>query len=255
MVGSLRRIDTIIFDLDDTLIDWSNQAVSWKEFAEPRTENLRRFLIDSGCEMLAAEEFYSRIDKAIQRLWNRAKETCLIQSIGEMLQDELIEMGHDVRSIDMRALLENYNWQPFPGVLPFDDTLPVLKLLHQEDYKIGLLTNSFLPMWMRDVELRAYKIIDFLDARLTAADVGYIKPHPKIYEHILELLDSEAKSSLFVGDRPAHDIAGANEVGLISVLITPPHVNSELNGVIPDFTISTLSELPAILNSLHPSKS
>ena len=253
MVGSPRRIDTVIFDLDDTLIDWSNQAVSWQDFAQPRTENVRRFLIESGYGMPPAQEFYTRIDVAISLLWNKAKETCLIQSIGDMLFDELVKMGHDVRSLDMRALLEKYDWQPFPGVQPFDDTHTVLQILQEKGYKIGLLTNSFLPMWMRDVELRAYNIIDFLDARLTAADVGYIKPHPKIYHHILGLLDSEAKSSLFVGDRPAHDIAGANEVGLTTVLITPPHVDIDLDGVIPDFTIKTLSELPAILANLTSS--
>jgi FMN phosphatase YigB (HAD superfamily) len=56
-----------------------------------------------------------------------------------------------------------------------------------------------------------------------------------------------------VGDRPAHDIAGANEVGLTTVLITPPHVEFDLNGVVPDFTIKTLSELPAILANLASS--
>ncbi len=253
MVGSPRRIDTVIFDLDDTLIDWSNQAVTWQEFNEPRTENIRRYLVENGYVMPPAQEYYATIDQAIRRLWNQAKETGQIRSIGDMLLDELTNMGHDVGSLDIRALLEHYDWQPIPGVAPFADTLDVLKMLKEDDYKIGLLTNSFLPMWMRDVELRAYHIIDFLDARLTAADVGYIKPHPQIFHHILGLLGSEAKSSLFVGDRPANDIAGANGVGLTTVLITPAHVVSELDGVIPDFTIKTLSELPAILNNLASS--
>jgi HAD superfamily hydrolase (TIGR01509 family) len=252
-VGSPRRIETVIFDLDDTLIDWSNQAATWGEFFKPRTESVRRYLIQNGYEMPPAPEFYGSVEGAIRQLWSKAKETCLIQPIGDMLLELLLEIGHDVHSLDMRALLESYNWQPFPGVVPFDDTLPVLKQLKAEDYKIGLLTNSFLPMWMRDVELRSYKIIDFFDARLTAADVGYIKPHPKIFEQLLDMLDSEAQRSLFVGDRPAHDIAGANEVGLISVLITPPHVEFDLNGVVPDFTIKTLSELPVILTNIATS--
>ncbi|GMQ78793.1 MAG: hypothetical protein BMS9Abin02_1331 [Anaerolineae bacterium] len=252
-MGSSRRIDTVIFDLDDTLIDWSNQAATWGEFFKPRTENVRSYLIQNGYEMPPAQEFYGSVDGAIRQLWRKAKETCLIQPIGDMLLEVLLDMGHDVHALDVRALLKSFNWQPFPGVVPFDDTLPVLKQLKEEDYKIGLLTNSFLPMWMRDVELRSYKIIDFLDARLTAADVGYIKPHPKIFEHLLDLLDSEARRGLFVGDRPAHDIAGANKVGLISVLITPTHVEFELNGIVPDFTIKTLSELPAILTNIASS--
>lgn len=250
-MASTGSIDTVIFDLDDTLIDWSTQAVSWREFASPRTENVRRYLIECGYDLPPAHEFYQRIDDAIARLWNTARETLIIQSIGEMLKDELTELDVDISTLDMRDLLDRYDWGPFPGVVPFDDTVPVLRLLKSEGYKIGLLTNSFLPMWMRDKELSAYNLISFLDIRLTAADVGCIKPHPEIFWNILRLLHSEASSAVFVGDRPAHDIAGANEAGLTSVLITPPHVEAELDGVRPDFTIKTLSELPPVLNSLN----
>jgi FMN phosphatase YigB (HAD superfamily) len=105
-------------------------------------------------------------------------------------------------------------------------------------------------MWMRDVELEAYNIIEFLDARITSGDIGYLKPHPQIYKRILEMLDVQPEEAVFVGDRPKSDIAGANQIGLTSVLMAPPHLERELDGVVPDHTITSLSQLLPILENL-----
>jgi putative hydrolase of the HAD superfamily len=144
-----------------------------------------------------------------------------------------------------------YDQQPVPDVVLFADTIPVLKTLRARDYKIGLVTNSMMPMWMRDVELEAYEIIDYFDARITSGDTGYIKPHPSIYHKALELLDAAPCEAVFVGDRPEYDIVGANEAGLTSVLMAPPYLGRELNNVQPDHIISCLSELLPILDTLE----
>jgi FMN phosphatase YigB (HAD superfamily) len=91
----------------------------------------------------------------------------------------------------------------------------------------------------------------FLDARITSGDVGYLKPHPEIYEHILKMLELKPEQAVFVGDRPQNDIAGANIAGLTSVLISPPHLDRDLEGVVPDYTITTLSELLPLLENLE----
>ncbi len=137
------------------------------------------------------------------------------------------------------------------GVTLFDDTIPVLETLRQRAYKIGLVTNSMLPMWMRDVELHAYNIIDYFDARITSGDAGYMKPHPVIYTKILTALEITPEQAVFIGDRPGNDIAGANAVGITSVLMSPPHLNHKLNGNEPDYIITNLSDLLPILEALE----
>ena len=132
-----------------------------------------------------------------------------------------------------------YDLEPIPGVALYTDTKPVLESLRQRGYKIGLITNSMMPMWMRDVELQAYEIIEYFDVRLTSGDVGYMKPHPIIYHRALEELNIRPEQAIFVGDRPANDIAGANAAGLISVLMSPPHLERELNDVAPDHIITS----------------
>jgi putative hydrolase of the HAD superfamily len=108
-----------------------------------------------------------------------------------------------------------------------------------------------LPMWMRDIELRYYELLDYFDVRLTSGDVGYIKPHPAIYLEALKQLDTPPEQAVFVGDRPAYDIAGANNAGMISVWLDAPHLEEKLDGIEADYTINNLTELLPILEDLE----
>ena len=245
-----RRIKAVIFDLDDTLIDWSEPTIKWDDFHFSRVEKARNHLTGQGYNLPEIKEFHAFIRKRIRQVWDEARQEWIIPSMAEVMHQILIDLDVPVAEVDMKALLAEYNWGVFPGVVPFDDTHAVLEALRQQGYKIGLVTNSIFPMWMRDVELEAYDIIDFLDARLTSGDVGYLKPHPQIYHRILEMLEIRPEQAVFVGDRPQNDIAGANEVGLTSVLMAPSHLKRELDGVVPDHTISSLSELLPILEVL-----
>ncbi len=245
-----RQIKAVIFDLDDTLIDWSKQTMKWDVFHLSRVEKARNYLLAEGHSIPELKKFYDVVRQRIRQVWDEARKEWIIPSMSEVMCQILIELEVAVEDVRMNALLAEYNWGVFPGVVPFDDTHEVLNNLRQQAYKIGLVTNSIFPMWMRDVELEAYSIIDFLDARLTSGDVGYLKPHPQIYHRILEMLDVQPEQAVFVGDRPQNDIAGANAVGLTSVLMAPPHLKRELDGVVPDHTISSLTELLPILKVL-----
>jgi HAD superfamily hydrolase (TIGR01509 family) len=248
-----KRIEAVIFDLDDTLIDWSNPALTWEEFTAPKMERVRQFLLRRGHQLPPAEPFFRGVEQVIWQVWAEAKQNWQIPSMDEVLLRAFEEMGLCLTRPVVLEALSVYDWGPLPGVVPYDDAIPVLQALRRRRYKIGLVTNSFLPMWMRDVELEAYGLMEYLDVRASSGDVGYIKPHPQIYHHVLERLGAPPQRAVFVGDRPLNDIAGANEVGLISVLISPPHLDRELNGVRPDYTIAVLSELLPILDRLEHS--
>jgi putative hydrolase of the HAD superfamily len=246
-----RRIEAVLFDLDDTLIDWADVTVSRDEYYRPRVRRLRDFLMDKGYELPPASEFQSILDQAIFATWEEAKKTWIIKSYGAIFSQVLLNMGLIIEGLDIDELLRLFDWNAWPGVVNFPDTIPVLEELRWRGYKIGLLTNSILPMWMRDVELETFQLLTYFDARVTAADVGYVKPHPNIYYALLDMMKITPDRAVFVGDRPKNDIAGANAVGLISVLMDPPHLQRDLNGVIPDHTITALGELLPLLEELE----
>ena len=244
-------IEAVLFDLDDTLIDWSGQTITGAEINQKHMGNVYLYLEERGFVLPPLDEFLLVFRNSLIAQWTEAKKTWAGVAFTDVLRATFLDVGLDIAQINLDHVLRAYDWQPIPGVVPYTDTLSVLQTLRIRGYKIGLITNSMQPMWIRDIELEAYGILPFLDARISSGDAGFMKPHPVIYEKVLGQLDVAANTAVFVGDRPINDIAGANEAGMISVWMNPPHLNYDLEGVIPDHTITQLSELLPILEQIE----
>lgn len=245
------RIEAVLFDFDDTLIDWSQQAHSGSEIYRRHMDNVYQHLQAQSVILPEREILFRCYQDTIIRAWEEAKKTWAGVSFCLALQQTFAAFAIDLDDQMLDEVLHAFDWQPVPGVTLYVDTIETLSALRTQGYKIGLVTNSMMPMWMRDVELQAYQILEYFDARVTSGDVGYMKPHPAIYEYILDQLGVSPQQAVFVGDRPENDIAGANAVGLISVMMSPPHLQHNLDKIRPNFTIKQLHELLPILAALE----
>lgn len=250
-----QHIKAVLFDMDDTLIDWSGVQADMATVETKHLGNIHRYLTESGHRLPPFADFWDQFRQTMIDAWTEAKKSWSGVSFAHVIRNFLISLNLNIDEIEMVDVLRAYDWSVIPGVTLFDDTLSVLDQLKKGGYKIGLITNAMQPMWMRDIELSYFGILDYLDARLTSGDVGFMKPHPFIYWRALELLEVEPQAAVFVGDRPANDIVGANEAGLTSVLMAPPHLNRPLNGVRPNYTIARLAELLPILALLEDDSS
>lgn len=250
-----RRIETVLFDLDDTLISWEGAGGYWAEFRRDRTAGVHAHLTARGTPLPAHDAFHEHVSAHFLDAWSTAKLDHVAPRVDRALLAALDGLGVDTRDIDAEALLAAYGWEPVPGVRPFEGATEVLATLRARGYQVGLVTNSMEPMWMRDIELAAYGMLDLFDVRLSASDIGFIKPHPAIFGAALEQLDSEPEETVFVGDRLANDVAGAQAMGMVSVLMRPPHIATRedhlARDITPDFTIAALAELDAILDRFH----
>jgi putative hydrolase of the HAD superfamily len=124
-------------------------------------------------------------------------------------------------------------------------------------YKLVIVSNTF--SWGdRDV-VRALKRKDlakYFDAIVTSVDAGSRKPEPGIYRKALSMAGCAPREAVMVGDRVDTDIAGANKVGITSVLCRwneryPVTMTAEEN--LPDFVIASIKELPALIIELDES--
>ncbi len=247
MEAQIRSVNAVLFDLDDTLIDWSGQTLDGTGINRKHVGNVYLYLAERNFILPPLDEFLLTFRECLINCWTEAKKTWAGVAFATVLQEMFLALELDLSQINIDHVLHAYDWQPVPGVVPYDDTLAVLQTLKTQGFKIGLITNSMQPMWMRDIELETYGILPYLDVRVTSGDIGFMKPHTAIYNYALTELGVMADTAVFVGDRPANDIAGANNTGMISVLMNPPHLNYELDGVVPDYTITQLSELLPIL--------
>lgn len=250
-----RRIETVLFDLDDTLISWEGAGGYWAAFRRDRTAGVHAHLTAQGAVLPDHDAFHERVSTHFLDAWSVAKLDHVAPRVDRSLLTALASLGVDIDNVDAEAMLAAYGWQPVPGVRPFEGAAELLVALRARGYQVGLVTNSMEPMWMRDIELAAYGMLDLFDVRLSASDIGFIKPHPAIFGAALEQLDSEPEQTVFVGDRLANDVAGAQALGMVSVLMRPPHIATRedylARDIMPDFTITALAELEAVLEQFH----
>lgn len=246
-----QRIAAVLFDMDDTLIDWSGLQLGWEEINRPLVANVYNFLQQLGHTLPEPDVFHTAFVRRVNEIWDETSENWAGPDFAEVLRRVCADAGLDTGDLDVEALMRAYGWRPMPGVALYPDTLAVLEALREGGYALGLVTNSYFPMWMRDVELAHYQLLDFFDVRMTACDAGHRKPHRAIFAQALARLGVEPQRAVFVGDRPEHDVRGANDAGLISVLLDPPHLQRDRDGVVPDYTIGSLSELLPILVQLE----
>ena len=119
-------------------------------------------------------------------------------------------------------------------------------------FKTGLLTNAAMPMWMRDSELKALGILDLLDVRLTAGDIGKFKPHPEPFKVVLDRLKVLPEESVFVGDRVQDDVVGAQAAGMKAIWVQRGTNGSEIATIRPNATVNSLGEILKTFDQWFP---
>jgi putative hydrolase of the HAD superfamily len=76
---------------------------------------------------------------------------------------------------------------------------------------------------------------------VASVDVGWRKPHPRIYQAALRDCQVSARNAVFVGDNWTADVEGPRHVGMSAIYVGPP--TEERQAV-------TLKEIPEIVRSL-----
>ena len=81
----------------------------------------------------------------------------------------------------------------------------------------------------------------------TSETVGYRKPHPKIFEDMIDQLGVKPSEIMYVGDDALNDVAPARAMGMVSVWYKQEDAELEPLTEEVDYTITTIEELLKIL--------
>lgn len=249
-------IKAILFDLDDTLIDWGGHYIShWEKIEKKHLRGVYDYICQIAPGFNSTLEVFSRTYVTRTRdAWAAARSTLLAPHLGRILVETAEALGAPEGALDLYACLKAYNWGKVDGTEVFPDSVEGLTLLRDRGLKLGLVTNASQPMLLRDVEMAQHGLLDFFpECRFAAADVGYLKPHPNIFAAALDCLGVKPEETIFIGDNPVADIAGAQSVGMKAIIRVNHPAKSLISGlIVPDAAINTLHELPAILDEWHP---
>jgi putative hydrolase of the HAD superfamily len=252
-------LKAIIFDLDETLLDWSGRIPTWPEHEYHRLSGIYHYVHHQVHPLGDEQGFYEAVIDHITNLWQESRHTLLAPHFGRAMFDVLIHQGVPRHLIDMEACLQAYQYDLVPGVRAYPEVAPILNDLSGRGFLLGIITNALQPMRLRDKELQQLDLLHYFPTpyRISAADVGYLKPHAHIFELLLSRMKVSPQEAVFVGDSLAADIYGAQGVGMKAVwrkqtqeALRKTSTNGNL--ILPDATIDTLSELPSVLDDLFP---
>lgn len=249
-------LKAIIFDMDATILDWSGFSLEWPDMARKLLAPVHDFLTGNGHAIPGLDPFTDDLNDRSLRAWEQAREGGLdAPRLVQVMHDTLTDFGLDMTTLDIDEVLSHYSWGQVPGTRLYPDVKPVLETLRAHDLRLGLLTNAFQPMWMRDKELHDLGVLSCFDCRTSAADVGKLKPHPLPFERTLDCLGATPETAVFVGDSLKADIAGALAIGMKAVWRQPDEdvlTDPDGDSPTPDASIETLDDLLPLLDAWYP---
>lgn len=119
-------------------------------------------------------------------------------------------------------------------------------LLHlRSNYLLALVSNGPSAAQWEKVQLLGLQ--RYFDLILVSGDLPWEKPSPEIFHHACRLLNVDYRKCLMVGDKLETDILGGRQAHLGATVWIPLGGSKLTPNPCPDFTISSVLELPSVL--------
>jgi len=201
--------------------DWFNTLARYEPPREElHSQALKEFGIERSPEeilpgVLAADSYFfeenanSPVEKRKSK--ERAKVYAHYQQI--VLAKAGIEADQELLAKVMKKIGELFEGITFAL---FDDVLSTLKILKQQNFILGLLTNLAKDM---NPVCRKLGLEPYLDFVVTSEEAGADKPNPLIFQVALRQAKVNASEAIHVGDQYKIDVVGARGVGINPILI------------------------------------
>lgn len=240
----MRAIDTVLFDLDDTLHD---DTTAYLTAARTVADGVAA---ERGIDAQALVDAY---EAAAMAFWSSLSSEHLTHSIGDererMWNEALERAGIADRALAVRCA-DDYVRARSRALELTPGSLDVLTALRERGCKLGLVTNGFAATHHDKIDRLGLR--ERMDAFFLADEVGMVKPDPELFRHACRVLGSEPARSAMVGDRYARDVVGAHEAGLFTVLLDVHAIPVPRDGPQPDAVIASISAVLDVLPLAAP---
>lgn len=190
------KLKVIIFDIDGTLYPNLSMYIKVLPYVIKRFSLLRSF---------------GKIRTKIRKL-GEIEDYFKIQS--ELLAEEL-----GVKPEEARLIIEEKIYKELEEYISrlklFPNLRECLKTLKEHGFLLGVLSD--FPV---KTKMAALGLEGIWDLKISAEEVGYLKPHKKPFEKILEILKVNPEEVLYVGNSYKYDIIGAKNMGFYAAHVT-----------------------------------
>ena len=213
-------IKYVLFDLGDTL--WHFPALPPTEII--RGETMRRIsglLAEWDVPFEGPMRFLGReIRLGIERADRAAYESdCVSPDFVEVVRQIAGASGLELDRDRAARLWDAWNLGGLMlGRTLYDDAIPTLDWLRERGVRFGCVTNRVFGGPRFFEELQGLGLDGYFDAVAVSCDFGYMKPHPKIFEHVLDALGADPRETAMVGDSLRADVEASQALGMTAIL-------------------------------------
>lgn len=224
-------IKAIIFDLDNTLVDFMKMKRSAIEAAIPA-------MLDAGLEISIEDA-----TKAIDDIY-LAKGIEYQQVFDLFLQKVINRIDYKILAAGIVA----YRRAREAALIPYPHVYSTLIQLSKLGLKLGIVSDAPIKeAWLRLAYMNFHQ---FFDAIVTFDETGERKPSPLPFRTILMKLDTAPEEALMVGDWVERDIVGAKNIGMKTAFAKYGDTfNTQSH--IADYELNDVSELIQIVNKIN----
>ncbi|MBP2076915.1 HAD family hydrolase [Oceanobacillus polygoni] len=226
-------MDTIIFDVDDTLYD---QAASFKNTCKkmidvPFTdEELNNFYIISRkhSDALFDDQVAGKITVQEMHI-RRIKDACTEIGIA-MTEQQAIDFQEAYVAEQQKIAL-------------FDEVIELLDLLVANNKQLAVLTNG--AEGHQSMKINQLKLDRWFpeDNLFISGAIGHAKPSKEAFTVLENKLGLEKSKTIYIGDSFANDIVGAKQAGWHAVWMNHRKRDMPENSVQPDKVVYSAKEL------------
>lgn len=213
--GNALKINTLLFDLDGTLIDTNP---------------------------LIIESFLFTIEKHTGQIYTKE---AVLPFIGPPLIESMEKIDPN-QAEEMMATYIEHNMSNHEGfVHPYPTVVETIKKLHEKGYKLAIVTTKITENARLGLEITG--LTPYFDVVIGLTEVENAKPHPEPIFKALEALDETVENALMIGDN-YHDIEAGQNAGTKTAGVAWAIKGREmLEALKPDYMLEELADLLNIL--------
>ena len=241
-------INTVVFDLGGTLIEYAGEYAVWPDLETPGFTVAYGHLSQNGLHLPEFEQFKQTGFSLLPIRWQAAMRGEKNLRLVDLLAETLAELGvNGVPNDQLVAAAELYQVAICSQAAPIPGVKKMLTEIKAAGYKIGLLSNTMFTGAAHIADLERFGLVEYFDAMLFSADAAKWKPNPAPFLQVLAELGSGVETAVFIGDDPVGDIVGGQRAGLKTIHFQSSQRFHMPDGVQPDAQIQALDELlPAL---------
>jgi len=229
----MKKYKYIYIDLDHTLWDYKiNSKEALKEM----------FYLHFLHNRLTIDDFISCFERNNLKYWTMYRNTEITKDKLRLERFKSTLIDCKINDNILAAKLSDDYTRISPqktNLIPY--AKEILEYL-RGSYYLYILTNGFSDVQRR--KLKNSGLAEFFEKIITSDEVGYAKPHKKIFHYAVSSVNAKKESCLMIGDDLAADILGAKNYGIDQVYFNPK--NNPVHEKIT-YSISSLIELTDIL--------